>query len=86
MLLYLTDVFLQSFDAKTPDDEPQFESSKPLAEWNLPVLFCYKARRNRLNSLHINTIAVTQSLILISCEINKAHPKFQMATIRLPNK
>lgn len=48
MSLYLTDVFLQSFDAKTPDDEPQFESSKPLAEWDLPVLFYYQISTNRL--------------------------------------
>jgi hypothetical protein len=48
---YLTDMFLQSFNAKTPDDEPQFESSKPLAKWDLPVLFCYKSRRNGLQSV-----------------------------------
>lgn len=34
----MTDVLLQAVEAVAADDEPQFQRTEPLAEWNLPML------------------------------------------------
>jgi len=38
--MYLSDMLLQPFDPKRPDDEPQLQGSKPPAQSYLPVLKC----------------------------------------------
>lgn len=37
-MTHLSYVFLETSDTEAPDNEPQLESSKPLAQTDLPVL------------------------------------------------
>ena len=44
----MTDVLLQAIEAVAADDEPQFQRTEPLAEWNLPMLQHKDVKENQL--------------------------------------
>ena len=50
-LTNLSDVGLKAFDSVVPDDKPEFESSKPLAQRNLPMLEGKKRADNHITGV-----------------------------------